>query len=162
MQVQTQGDTSWNNNGRVFTDWFEAYAYGVQLAQHRTLVGEIRVVPELDDQLRQTWYQLGRANPWIKTADDPTFTRDSFVGCYSIDELAERISAASWCIGTAFYYRDLCFINQVEGGDEWLTIRHGIAFESMTLNPSIEDESFESLITRLLAASREQCEQLKY
>jgi hypothetical protein len=38
-------------------------------------------------------------------------------------------------------------------GDEWLTIRHGIAFESMTLNPSIEDETFESLITRLLVAT---------
>jgi Domain of unknown function (DUF3846) len=162
VQVQAQNSTSWNDIGRVFTDWFEAYAYGVHLAQQRALVAEVRVVPELDAELRQTWYQLGRNNPWIRAADDPPFTRDSFVGCYSIEELAERIGHGNWCIGTTFYYRDLCFINQVEGGDEWLTIRHGIAFESMTLNPSIEDGTFESLVCRLLAATTEQCERLEY
>jgi hypothetical protein len=162
VQVQALNSTSWNDAGRVFTDWFETYAYGVQLAQSRALVAEVRVVPELDDELRQTWYQLGQSNPWIKTADDPPFTPDSFVGCYSTGELAERLGHGNWCIGTAFYYRDLCFINQVEGGDEWLTIRHGIAFESMTLNPSIEDGTFESLVRRLLIATKEQCEQLKY
>jgi len=129
VQVQTQDDNSWRSNGRVFTDCFEAYAYGVHLAQSRSLVSEVRIVPELDEQLRQTWYQLGRKNPWIKMADDPPFTSASFVGCYSIEELAERIGHGNWCIGTAFYYHDLCFINQVEGGDEWLTIRHGIAPE---------------------------------
>jgi len=162
IQVQAQGDTRWNDNGRVFTDWFEAYAYSVHLAQQRSLVGEVRVVPELDDELRETWYQLGRANPWIREADDPPFTRDSFVGCYSIDELEKRIGHGNWCIGTAFYYRDLGFINQVEGGDEWLIIRHGVAFESMTLNPSIEEGRFESLVQRLLRATREELEGLEW
>ena len=162
VQVQTRDDDKWRENSEVFDDWFEAYLYGVQLAQRRVRVDEIRVVPKLDDQLRETWYKIGQENPWIKTATDPPFTRNSFVGCYSIDELAEWISGTAWAIGTAFYYRDLCFIQQVEGGDEWLTIRHGIAFESMTLGPSIEDGTFVALVQRLLAASKEQCQRLEY
>jgi len=33
VQVQAQNSINWNDTGRVFTDWFEAYAYGVQFAQ---------------------------------------------------------------------------------------------------------------------------------
>ena len=53
-------------------------------------------------------------------------------------------------------------IQQVDGGDEWLTIRHGMAFESITFGPCIEDGTFASLVRRLLAASKEQCEMLRY
>lgn len=135
---------------------------GLQLARKRITVEEVRVIPELDDELREQWHQLGKANPWIKTADDPSFTRDSFAGCYSVEEMEERIGHANWSLGTAFYYRDLCFINQVEGGDEWLTIRHGIAFESISVLPFIERGEFASLVRRLLAASKERCQTLKY
>jgi uncharacterized protein DUF3846 len=162
VQVQTNNRPEWNGNELVFTDWLEAYGYGVDLAQRWTVVDEVRVVPELASELREQWYQLGMTNPWVKAADDPPFTRNSFVGCFSVDELAERITAVSWTIGTAFYYRDLCFIQQVEGGDEWLTIRHGVAFESMTLTPYVEDGSFPELIRRLLAATKGQCERLTY
>jgi hypothetical protein len=162
VQMWTSSEPRWDSDNQVFTDWLKAYRYALQLAEMWSVIEEVRVVPELDDELREQWYKLGIANPWIKTADDPPFTRNSFVGCYSVDELAEWISGTVWAIGTAFYYRDLCFIQQVEGGDEWLTIRHGIAFESMTLNPSIEDGSFASLVRRLLTASTEQCQRLEY
>lgn len=162
VQVQLQGCNRWWENADVFDDWFEAYVSGVRLAQRRTFVAEVRVVPMLDDELRETWYKIGQDNPWIKTATDPPFTRDSFVGCYSVEELAESMSGTMWAIGTAFYYRDLCFIQQVEGGDEWLAIRHGIAFESMTVTPFVERGEFASLITRLLTATKEQCQRLEY
>ena len=99
---------------------------------------------------------------WIRSAYDPPFSRDSFVGCYSIEELAEQMTGTSWTTGTAFYYRDLCFIQQVEGGDEWLTIRHGMAFESISVMPFIERGEFASLIIRLLTAAKEQCQRLEY
>jgi hypothetical protein len=67
-----------------------------------------------------------------------------------------------WSLGTALYYQDLCLINQVDGGDEWLTIRHGVAFESITFGPFIEDGEFESLIDRLLSATKAQCLALEY
>jgi len=160
--VQIEGSRQWSSKKEVFTDWFEAYLHAVQLTRLSTAVEEVRVVPELDDELREAWYRIGRDNPWIREADDPPFTPDSFVGCYSIDELDEWIGHGNWSMGTAFYYRDLCFINQVEGGDEWLTIRHGIAFESMTLEPYIEEGRFERLARRLLTATKEQCQALTY
>jgi len=162
VQLWTSAALRWSSDNQVFTDWLEAYRYAVQLAETWDLIEEVRVVPELDEQLREQWYQLGMENVWISSAEDPPFTRESFVGCYGIDELDEWIGHGNWSMGTAFYYRDLCFINQVEGGDEWLTIRHGIAFESMTLEPYIEEGRFERLIRRLLAASKAQCQALTY
>jgi Domain of unknown function (DUF3846) len=162
VQVQTESDTRWNEIGEVFTEWLEPYVYAVQLAQREAAVQEVRVVPELDDELRKTWFMLGRDNPWIREAYDPPFRIDSFVGCFSIEELEEKIGHGNWSLGSAFYYQDLCFINQVNGGDEWLTIRHGIAFESITFSSIIERGEFASFIRRLLAASKEQCQDLRY
>jgi len=162
VQVQTQGNSKWYGNEQVFTDWFTAYHYGVLLAQRWTLIKDVRVVPELDDELLETWYQLGRDTPEIAAATDPPFTKNSFTGCYSVEELAERISKTAWPIGTTFYYRDLCFIQWVTGGDEWFAIRHGIVLESFELIPRITDGTFASLVHRLLTASKEQCERREY
>jgi hypothetical protein len=163
VQVKAEAvDQWWRSTGQVFTGWFDAYIHGLRLAGSAADWSDVRVVPELDEDLRETWFQVGRDNPWIRSANDPPFTRNSFVGCYSIEELEARIGHGNWATGTAFYYRDLCFINQVDSGDEWLTIRYGIAFESMTLSPRVEDGSFAPLVRRLLTASKEQCQQLEY
>ncbi|WP_235022682.1 DUF3846 domain-containing protein [Amycolatopsis alkalitolerans] len=162
VEVQTAHDRQWSSNARTFEDWLDAYVYGVDLAQRWTAVTEVRVVPVLDEALRESWYRIGIGYRQIAGATDPRFTRDSFTGCYSVEELENWIGHAQWVIGTAFYYRDLCFIQQTKSGDEWLTIRHGIAFESLSLMPHIEDGTFASLVHRLLAASKEQCQRLEY
>lgn len=162
IQVQTEDDPKWYGNQNVYEHWLDAYIEAVQLAFRWTRSEEVRVISELDDELREQWYKIGRANPWIVEAEDPPFTRDSFTGCFSVEELEERISFGNWSLGTAFYYRDLCLINQVNGGDEWLTIRHGIAFESITFGPAIERGGFAKLIRVLLAATKEQCQNLTY
>jgi hypothetical protein len=62
----------------------------------------------------------------------------------------------------AFYYRDLCLINQVNSGDKWLTIRafprggrlESLAFESITFGGFIIGGMFRELIERLLRASK--------
>ncbi len=132
----------WGSDNQMFVNWLEAYRYAVQLAESWSVIEEVQVVPELDETVREQWYQLGVENPWITEANDPPFTRDSFIGCFSIEELEGQLGFGNWTIGTAFYYHDLCFINQVDGGDEWLTIRHGIAFESITVGPFIENGEF--------------------
>lgn len=152
----------WHRTKWSFPTWLQAYRSAVSLTISRPKIQEVRVVPELDQELQATWYRLGQENPWINKAVDPPFTPDSFVGCYSIEELTERLGHGTWSVGSAFYYQDLCFINQVDGGDEWLTIRHGMAFESINALPLIERGEFASLVTRLLAASKEQCQRLKY
>lgn len=162
FQVKVRGEVAWAGNDVVYGSWLDAYLDGIQLAQRWTQVEDIRVVPELDDDLREAWFRAGQTNRWIRAANDPPFTRDSFVGCYSIEELAERLAAGMWCVGTAFYYRDLCLIQQVDGGDEWLTIRHRVPFESLTVGPLIEAGRFTELVRRFLAASKEECEGLGY
>lgn len=170
VQAQTAGRSGWLNHQAVFDDWFNAYQAACELAQHRALVDEVRVIPEPNEELLKQWLQIGRENPWIRHADDPPFTSASFYGCQSIDELEERLSFTNWSLGTAFYYRNLCFINQVDGGDEWLTIKafregsklDSLAFESITFERYIEEGRFKDLIERLLRASKEDCRRLTY
>lgn len=142
----------------------------LDLAERWTLVEEVRVIPEPDEELLKQWLEIGRENAWIRHADDPQFTRASFYGCQSVEELEERLSFTNWSLGTAFYYRSLCFINQVNGGDEWLTVKafgdgsepNSLAFESITFERYIEEGRFKDLIGRLLKASREDCRRLTY
>lgn len=162
VQLWTESELRWNSDGQTFTDWPEAYRHALHLAETRYGILHVRVVPELPTDLRRAWFQIGRENAWIRDAYDPPFLIDGFVGCYSVEELEERIGHGNWSLGTSFYYRDLCFIQQVNGGDEWLTIRYGIAFESITFGPIIERGEFASLVRRLLAASEEQCQALTY
>ncbi|MFC5289371.1 DUF3846 domain-containing protein [Actinokineospora guangxiensis] len=162
VEVRVQGEHAWQRNEAVLPDWYEAYRQAIILARAWTLAEEVRVVPELDGQLRDAWFRAGQENRWIRAATDPPFTLASFTGCFSIEELEEQLTAAAWCVGTAFYYRDLCLIQQVDGGDEWLVIRHGVPFESLTVGPLIETGRFTELVRRFLAASKEQCEGLTY
>jgi hypothetical protein len=108
------------------------------------------------------WLAIGERNPWIRCAWDPPFNRRSFCFCLTRDELKAKFESVNWCLGTAFVYRDLCFIQQVDGGDEWLTIRHGLAFESISWNAVIRKGEFDALLDRLLAATPEQCKTLTY
>lgn len=115
-----------------------------------------------EDELLEEWYKLGLANQFIRAATDPPFTRESFTKCNSYVELRDKLSHGNWSTGTAFYMRDLCLINQVDGGDEWLTIRHGIAFESISFLPIIERGEYAPLLVRLFAATKDMCQRLEY
>ena len=108
------------------------------------------------------WLEIGRANPWIREAWDPPFTEASFHECESADELRGKLAHGNWCLGQAFTFRDVAFIQQVDGGDEWLTIGHGFAFESISWEVIIRRGGFEVTLGRLLAATAEQCRSLDW
>ncbi|WP_187768188.1 hypothetical protein [Paenibacillus sp. PL91] len=78
------------------------------------------------------WLYLGYENPWISQANDPFFTRKSFHLCETAEELIEFFHRGNWCLGQAYIYKNLVFINQVNGGDEYLTIKDYSPFESIT------------------------------
>lgn len=44
LDVQVYGDDRWHTHEKRFPDWFDAYCYGVDLAQRWTQVSEIRIV----------------------------------------------------------------------------------------------------------------------
>lgn len=120
-----------------------------------------------------TCYKLGMANPWCGSraaaeyiVEDDRLNRDSFTIFLDLEELKKTFEHGNWCLGQAFVYNDLCFINQVDGGDEWLTIKRFddevIKFESISMIPTIKDGEFEFLMERLEKATKEQCRELEY
>jgi hypothetical protein len=109
-----------------------------------------------------TWLAIGEANRWICRACDPAFTRKCFVECADAAELAERLAYGNWCLAQAFFLGDLCFIQQVGGGDEWLVIKHNVAFESASCEHMIASGTFVDFLARVQAATVEQCASLAY
>lgn len=119
-----------------------------------------------DEERKQRWLEIGKSNPWISEASDPPFTIKSFYKCDSLEEMQEALlDGPTWCLGQAFYYEDLCLIQQVEGGDEWLTIRHEVPFESISFR-GVEDsegrDAVRELLDDLMLATKEQCIGLDY
>ena len=78
------------------------------------------------------WLFLGESNPWVKEAWDPPFNERSFYRCRDVAELLDKFEQGNWCLGQAYWLGELCFIQQVDGGDEWLTIKRNLAFESIS------------------------------
>jgi hypothetical protein len=109
-----------------------------------------------------TWLAIGEANRWIRRACDPPCTRASFVECGYVAELATRLAHGNWCLGQAFFLGDLCFIQQVGGGDEWLVIKENVAFESASCGHMIASGSFDDFLSRIEAAALEACASLSY
>lgn len=113
------------------------------------------------------WLRIGKRNPWIAEAYDPPFTVLSFEFCRDVRYLAERILQGNWCLGQAFAFENICFINQIDGGDEWLTIKDGLSFESITMRRREEEpersiERVTGLVECIQRATALQCQRLEY
>ena len=69
-------------------------------------------------------------NGWLKVGgfdwqDDPFLEEYpyEFSRTDSVDRLREALGSGNWAIRQGFCYRDLAFIQQVNGGDEWWTLK---------------------------------------
>ena len=119
-------------------------------------------------ELLHRWLKIGWRNPWISRASDPPFSVLSFEFCCDIRRLAERILwEGDWNLGKAFVLDNLCFINQIDGGDEWLTIKDDLAFESITLQTHRETveaarRRLYRTVERIQRATLEECRKLEY
>lgn len=110
----------------------------------------------------QTWLEIGNRNYWIGMAVDPPFTEKSFKRCNTFEELYDEITTfGNWCLGTAFYCENICLIQQVDGGDEWLVIRDNVPFDSYTL-ARMGKKKFLDYIERVKKATVEQLKQATY
>jgi len=113
-------------------------------------------------QLLDIWETIGKQNIWIAEAHDPPFEKTMLDKCYTPEELQSKLAHDNWCLGQGFYYQNLCFINQSDGGDEWLTIKDNYDFESISFMRIIKHGKFMNLLQRLLNATKKQCIKLKY
>ncbi|MDE5051766.1 hypothetical protein NDK25_04980 [Niallia taxi] len=82
-------------------------------------------------------------NHWIPLAYDPPFTMDSFSEYKTLENLLTKLQGGCWALGTAFYYKNLCFIQQVGGGDEWLIIKEDKSFESYSSGAVLNRDTFK-------------------
>jgi hypothetical protein len=126
----------------------------------------VKVLKELGAENKEwipTWLEIGKNNHWISRAVDPVFDEDSFSECKTIEYLIQKFIHGNWSLGQAFYYKNLCFINQVNGGDEWLVIKEDLAFESASCGYMAESESYlTNWIEDCLNATKEQLKNLDY
>ena len=108
-------------------------------------------------------------NGWLKVGgfdwqDDPFLEEYpyEFSRTDSVDRLREALGSGNWAIRQGFCYRDLAFIQQVNGGDEWWTLkRDGDAwtgFESWSFGAiAQEPERFERAMRDMCEATPDQC-----
>ena len=109
------------------------------------------------------WLDIGKQNPWIREACDPPFNTRSFHECKDDAELLAKFKHGNWCLGQAFHIGDLCFIQQVDGGDEYLAIKGGHVVDSIGFGRIIErsgEQAVQEVLGRLRAARVERCQSL--
>jgi hypothetical protein len=105
--------------------------------------------------LLERWLAIGRANPWIREADDPPFTEGSFSLCRTAEQLANMVDRNNWPKGTAFVWVEpnICLIQQEEGAGEFLVIRNGVKFDSWTTgHPYIHSAKLVAYLNAVAAA----------
>lgn len=113
-------------------------------------------------------------NGWLRRGgydwqDDP-WLEDylyDFVRAKNLDDLRSFFSHGNWAIRQGVLFRDLAFVQQVNGGDEWWTLKRDgenwVAFESWSFGNISEDlMRFSRAITSMEMATPEQCRRLEY
>jgi len=113
-------------------------------------------------ELIPLWENIGLRNVWIAGAYDPPFNRNRLNHCPTMESLKAKLTFDSWALGESFYFKNLCFINQRDAGDEWLAIRGSLAFESITFRNIIRRDAFERYIGALLTATDDELLRLTY
>lgn len=115
-------------------------------------------------------------NGWLKVGgydwqDDPFLEEYpyEFMRIDDIDALREHFERGNWAIRQGVVFDDLAFINQVNGGDEWWTLKRDgeewVAFESTSFAYVIEAKgraAFETLVRSMQLATPAQCKALDY
>jgi hypothetical protein len=130
---------------------------------------------EVDGLLLERLVNACQKNPWLKRGGID-FEPEGF--CCEHDHryyleryddlsmLKEFFTWGNWGIRAAVQHKDLIFVNQVNGGDEWWTLKIDgdelVPFESITWHRLIEQGLFEIYIRRMHAASVAQCTSLDY
>jgi hypothetical protein len=103
-------------------------------------------------------------NPWLADTEyDLMDYRYSFQEASGIDELRDVFNHGNWAIRSGYIYKDLAFVQQVDGGDEWLTLKNENgkwrSFESISFGQILKehgDEYFSNYMNRLANSTIDQ------
>jgi hypothetical protein len=150
----------------------QPHGFDTYMAEYRTM--RDAAVP-VKGELLERLIAVCQHNDWLK-AGGIDFEPDGFCSesdypyClerYDDIEMLELFFAhGNWAIRAAVQHHDLIFVNQVNGGDEWWTLKMDgqrlVPFESITFRRIIADGRFKAYIDRLRNATVEQCRRLEY
>ena len=113
-------------------------------------------------------------NGWLKRGgyawqDDPFLEEYpyDFAKADGIEELRGFFAQGNFALRQGVVYEDLAFVQQVDGGDEWWTLKRDgsdwVDFESWSFNDIVkEPERFAHAIECMHRATLEQCKRLDY
>lgn len=128
----------------------------------------------VDRGLHEALVAKCQENGWLKRGgydwqDDPWLEEYpyEFVEAEDVSALRGFLGCGNWAIRTGIVYDDLAFIQQVNGGDEWWTLKKAPvgweAFESWTFGGILErGTEFERAVASMQMATPEECLRLDY
>lgn len=128
----------------------------------------------VDKEIANSLEEACQKNGWLMRGgydwqDDPYLEEYpySFSTTDSIDGLRGFFESGNWAIRQGVCYKDLAFVQQVNGGDEWWTLKKvddgWLDFESITFGSLVKDPArFNHMICSMVAASPELCRHLDY
>lgn len=112
-------------------------------------------------------------NHWLKVGgidfEDDFCLESDYPYCLEryddVEMLYRFFEHGNWGLRAAVQYKDLIFVNQVNGGDEWWTLKIDgddlVAFESISFR-CVAHKNFSAYVERLHKATIEQCKSLTY
>lgn len=130
-----------------------------------------RTKRELADKCQENGWLRRGGYPW---QDDPYLEEYpyEFAKAGSVEELRGFFAHGNWALRQGIVYEDLAFVQQVDGGDEWWTLKKigdegepgdWLAFENCSFGGLSRDRhGFNDLIVGMSAASASECERLEY
>ncbi len=125
-----------------------------------------RTKRELADKCQENGWLRRGGYPW---QDDPYLEEYpyQFAMADSVEELRGFFAHGNWALRQGIVYEDLAFVQQVDGGDEWWTLKRDgsgwIDFESWSFGRIVQDpERFAHAIECMHRATPEQCKRLEY
>ena len=128
----------------------------------------------VDTQIEETLIEKCQQNGWLMRGgydwqDDPYLEEYPYEFCVAddLEELRSFFTHGNWAIRQGICYKDLAFIQQVNGGDEWWTLKRvddgWLDFENISFEGTVEDpDRFDHLICSMAAASPQVCHDLPF
>jgi len=119
---------------------------------------------EAEKELVLRCYEAGMKNGWASgeyerldgnfIVEEDCLNKRSISFIDTTAKLKAFFKHGNWCLGCGIIYKNLFFLQQVDGGDEWATYhikKDSIKqFESITWNGYIERKEFEKQLKKLM------------
>jgi len=88
----------------------------------------------------------------------------SFYECKDFNDFIQQLRHGNWALRVALIYKNLCFVNQCNGGDEWFVVKkfddEYVGFESISLQHILKkdgEKKIAEILDRLMKADKEKC-----